>query len=931
MSRQRATLREVLEAHRESEAGISFIGSGGQSSFLSYANLHQEALLTLHGLQRRGVQPDDELVIYTGDLRDFLQAFWACVLGRIKAVPLTVATETRLAEKLLNVWSVLPRPWLYTSGRLLDELGAYARKLEREEELGRIRAAALTSETLERSGDAALPAVRESDVAVVQFSSGSTGSPKGVCITHRNAMSNVRAILDRIAPPPARMDRTLSWMPLTHDLGLVGGHLTPLVEGWPQHLMSPQLFVQRPALWLEHMARHRVTVTASPNFGYRHLLKYGRLDGGERFDLSCLRLILNGAEPISPELCAAFLDRMASYGLPRTAMRPVYGLAEATLAVCIPGPEDPFRAVTVDRRSLRVGQPALPVPEGPDAASFVEVGPPLVPDSVRIAGDGGQPLEEGRVGHIQIRGDNVTAGYYGDPQATARAVTPDGWLETGDLGFFRGGRLVVTGRLKDVIFFQGQNYYAHDVERIVEELGSVDPRRIAAAGVFNPQLQADELVVFVALRQPLEQLAATAHQVIRHLARRLGHAARVVPVPRIPVTTSGKAQRYLLREAYLAGEYDPAARELQAALDRLQAGDQPGAFQDETERRIAAIAAEVLEVPAVQRADDFFDLGLDSINALRLADRLSVELGLEVSTGAIHDFSSAAGLRRHLASLRDGAPGPAAGGEGRQETLEPARVEALVARAISAHRAFHRHLAGGPVRGEFAVGPVQTRHLRRGNVYPQVFDLEVRGEPGPGGVVIALRDFVRQQQLLRCELARGAGGYVFRERGGAAGQGDLPVPSLDLSDLAPASQDQAREAISAGLEAELVSGAPEGPLYALVALRLDERTSRVLFLVSHLVSDNSSGRILRRFLLAAPEREGAPPAVLPYRHFLEHFVAPSAAAAPRFARTPLFQELQAAVDQFRARHGGPDAPGAPLSEMVSIKVRHHFPSAERSG
>jgi acyl-CoA synthetase (AMP-forming)/AMP-acid ligase II len=292
---------------------------------------------------------------------------------------------------------------------------------------------------------------RES-IAFIQFSSGSTGNPKGVTLTHGNILTNMDAIITGVNA--VEEDSTLSWMPLTHDMGLIGFHLTPLAAGINQCLMPTEMFIRCPALWLDKADEHRATMLSSPNFGLGYLLSNLKENEEKKWDLSNVRILFNGAEPVSGEVCNKFLDALEPYGLKRNVMFPVYGLAEACLAVTFPPVEEEAVAVTVDRRSLITGSTVIEFDnrDNTESMTLTDLGYPVKGCSVRICDEENLVLPDNVVGHVQIYGDNVTKGYYNDEEATNEIVKGGGWLDTGDLGFFRNGRLIVAGRAKDVIF-----------------------------------------------------------------------------------------------------------------------------------------------------------------------------------------------------------------------------------------------------------------------------------------------------------------------------------------------------------------------------------------------------------------------------------------------------------------------------------------------
>src|SRR5437588_8182301 len=366
-------------------------------------------------------------------------------------------------------------------------------------------------------------------------------------------------------------------MPLTHDMGLIGFHLVMFANRVHAHLMPTELFIRRPLLWLGLASKVRATILCSPNFGYRHYLKVLGERAPEGLDLSAVRLIFNGAEPISVELCEEFLGRLAPAKLNRNAMYPVYGLAEASLAVSFPAVGAPLCTITLNRHRMSAGSPVELVPASDrHAVKLVSEGKPIRYCRVRIADDEDRELPEERIGHVHMRGDNVTRGYYEDPEANAAAFTADGWLRTGDLGLVHGGELYISGRAKDIIFVNGQNYYPHDLEAIAQRAPGLELGKVVAAGLRARGAQIEELVVFVLHRGGVPEFLPVAAQVARLINEQTGlEVAQVVPVKRIPKTTSGKIQRHLLEESYADGEFDADLREL-AALRAAQREPESG-------------------------------------------------------------------------------------------------------------------------------------------------------------------------------------------------------------------------------------------------------------------------------------------------------------------------------------------------------------------
>ncbi len=489
-------------------------------------------------------------------------------------------------------------------------------------ELAALQARTLKVEALDEAGAAeGLPhAVGADDTAFIQFSSGSTSDPKGVVLTHANILANIAGILE--AGRFSADDVSLSWMPLTHDMGLIGFHLNMLACGMEQYLMPTELFSRRPLLWLQKASETRATILCSPNFGYKHYLKALGDKPVDALDLSAVRLIYNGAEPISVELCDQFLDRLAPAGLRRESMYTVYGLAEATLAVAFPPPGEPFRTLWLHRDHLGLHETVQPVARDHAAAiGFAIEGRPVPGCELRIADEDNRPLPADTVGAIHIRGPNVTAGYYNDETSNATALVGDGWLDTGDLGLLHDGELVVTGRRKDIIFAHGLNYYPHDLEAIAQQAEGLELGKVAISGVRRPGDDEDELLVFILWRGDLHDFLPLARKVSHLINEQTGlEVDHVIPVKRIPKTTSGKLQRRLLGDAFLAGEYDAVLAELTRLHDETQAA-LDGALTP-MEAQLKAIVDAVVEDKRLGVHENFFDAGISSLALAEIHQRI---------------------------------------------------------------------------------------------------------------------------------------------------------------------------------------------------------------------------------------------------------------------------------------------------------------------
>ncbi len=641
------TLTGLIEANRTFPRAITYLEGERDTHAVGFDELYERALGILHHLQRLGARPGEKLILLLGHNEQFIDAFWAAVLGGIVPVPVAIGISDEHRQKLLRVARRLGNPYLYTERRALERIAAFAEQGGEAETMRRLRERTFLVDDLDdisRAGK--VHRGRPEDIAFIQFSSGSTSEPKGVVLTHANIIANARGSTE--AAGFNENDVSLSWMPLTHDMGLIGFHLIMFFNRVHAHLMPTELFVRRPLLWPQFASRIRATLLCSPNFGYKHYLKVLGERPVEGLDLSSVRLIFNGAEPISVELCEQFLERLAPAGLSPNAMYPVYGLAEASLAVSFPPPGAPMRTLALDRHRLGVGEAVqLIEKDARNAVRLVSEGKPIPYCQVRITDDDDRPLPDGRIGHLHLRGENVTRGYYENPEADAQAFTADGWLRTGDLAVAHGGDLYVSGRAKEIIFVNGQNYYPHDLESIVHRIEGLELGKVVASGVRRPGSQLEELVLFVLHRGSLEEFLPLALAAARLINEQTGlEVAEVVPVKRIPKTTSGKVQRHLLEQSLADGEFDAELAELAARRDAHRG---PRSLtRGAIEEKLKTICDAALGGKRVDAYDNLFELGASSLKLIEIHEQIDREYPGKIDLTELFDFPTIAELARHL-------------------------------------------------------------------------------------------------------------------------------------------------------------------------------------------------------------------------------------------------------------------------------------------
>lgn len=654
-------LSEVLIASGTSGAGITFC-EAGKDRFVSYGQLRKAAGALLGQLQERGLGKGQHVVLQTEDNERFLVLFWACLLGGMIPVPLTAGRTDEGRKKLLQVSSQLGNPYLLCEPEIWDSVAAYCLKNE-EQAAGQLLQKRMLpikdvldeAAAIDRQGT--VYAANEDDVAFIQFTSGSTGDPKGVVLTHGNLLSNMRAILEGAQSTEA--DSSLSWLPLTHDMGLIGFHLTPMLGLMNQWQMPTSTFVLHPMKWMELTHQHRITCLSSPNFGYVHFLQHFKPENATCWDLSSVRLIFNGAEPISASNCREFLAQMKPYGLREQCIFPVYGLAEASLAVTFPHVEESLNTLYVSRKGLNIGDVIQDAPaDDPNKIEIVELGFPVSECELKICDESGRETPDRYVGLLHIRGRNVTKGYFNRPDVNAVILSTDGWLNTGDLGFMQDGRLYVTGRMKDIIFVNGQNIYPHDLEMLASEIKGAEIGKVAVSAIQNEVTKQDEIAVFIQFRGKLNAFVPLRQSVQRLLNRKTGlQVELIVPVKRIPKTTSGKIQRYTLAESMQSGQFSSVIAELEslaAIMEETAPESAAAAPETDAEQRILSIWKKVLKTDRIGIDDHFLEHGGNSLSAAYVAAQLQSAFGINVSLSELFQHHTVRLLAAYVAEVTAG-------------------------------------------------------------------------------------------------------------------------------------------------------------------------------------------------------------------------------------------------------------------------------------
>ncbi len=563
-----AALRWHLDRHPDREH-ITLIEGDDIVATLSYAQLWADANEVARGLVAAGVARGDAVALMLPTGVAFFQACLGAML--IGAVPVPMYPPLR--------WSEIEE---HVRGRAAILANCMARMLVTVPEamfIGRLVRAELPqlrdAVSVERlrgiGGDSALPVLSGGDTALLQYTSGSTGDPKGVVLSHANLLANLRA-MGRAAGVTSG-DRFVSWLPLYHDMGLIGAWFGTLYFAVPLTLMPPQSFLSRPSRWLQAIHRYRATISAGPNFAYEIAASKVHDEDLEGLDLSAWRLAFNGAEPVRAATLARFAARYAPYGFDRRALTPVYGLAESAVGLAFPPLGRGPLVERIDETVLaRDGIAAAAVEASPAALDVVSCGRPLPGHEIRIVDDGGHEVPARTEGRIEFRGPSATSGYFRNAAATARLFRGE-WLDTGDVGYIAGGELFLTSRAKDLIKRGGHNIHPYDLEAAVGELPGARKGCVAVFGTADRASGTERVVVVVETNQTdVAPRAALRERIMALAAVHLnGPADEVLLVPprTILKTSSGKIRRAACRELFEKGLLTAPRRAAWVQLARL--------------------------------------------------------------------------------------------------------------------------------------------------------------------------------------------------------------------------------------------------------------------------------------------------------------------------------------------------------------------------
>ncbi|MHC6226530.1 non-ribosomal peptide synthetase [Pseudomonas sp. X10] len=780
-----------------------------EQAVLSYRELDLRARTIAAALQARSEFGDRAVLLFPSG-PDYVAAFFGCLYAGVIAVPAYPPESARRhhQERLLSIIDDARPRLLLTVESLCDSLQSLDALCAED------APALLAVDHLDpaQAQGWQAPALAADDIAFLQYTSGSTALPKGVQVSHGNLVANEQLIRHGFGIDVNPDDVIVSWLPLYHDMGLIGGLLQPIFSGVPCVLMSPGYFLARPLRWLQAISEYGGTISGGPDFAYRLCSERVSDAALAGLDLSRWRVAYSGSEPIRQDSLQAFAEKFRTCGFEAQSFFASYGLAEATLFV------------SGSRRGQ--GIPALELDAAAFAANRAEPGKGSVLMSCGYSQPGHavrvvdpqslQVLGEGLVGEIWAAGPSIALGYWRNPEATARTfVEQDGqtWLRTGDLGFLRQGELFVTGRLKDMLIVRGHNLYPQDLEKTLER--EVEVLRKGRVAVFAVDDQGEEGIgVAVEISRNVQKiiepaaLIKTLRQVIADACQQAPAVVLLLNPGALPKTSSGKLQRSACRQRMDDGSLDCYACFPSADIAATVAD---GTTADELQARIARLWCEQLQVQSVAADDHFFLLGGNSIAATQVTARLADELGLALNLRTLFEAPTLAQYSAAVATVQ-------AEGGGAQGRID----------GLTRGQALPQSLAQNRLWLLWQLEPQSA-------AYNIPAGLLLRGELDEAALEASFQALVARHESLRT---------VFSEADGQALQHILPELAFELQRLDLEGLDGAEVTARREAEAQQPFDLQQGPLLRVTLARLDDEQHQLWVTLHHIVADGWSLNIL---------------------------------------------------------------------------------------
>lgn len=536
--------------------GYTFTDRDSDGEFYSFERLREEAMRRAAHLRSHGLKKGDRVAMVVPDGEDFVPTFLGAVWAGIVPVPLypplSLGKLDSYIDTLIAILTKAKPTHLITNEKVQTILWGGVAKVPSIKGV-------ITTEELKGPAPEGVSTdkadVTDDDLCFLQFTSGSTSTPKGVAVTHANLRANAWAIMRDGLQTDTDVDHGVSWLPLYHDMGLIGFVISPMFHRVSVTFIPTMTFVRNATIWLRTISRVKGTITFAPNFAYALAVKRAKPEQIASLDLSSMRHFGCGAEPINPVTMRAFVETFAPSGLKPSMMLPCYGMAEATLAISFIGVEDSLTTDVIDGDAYQTERKAKPASaellKNGTAQEFVNCGKSFAKHEVGAFDDAGKRLPDRSIGELWVRGPSVAKGYYEDTEATERTFG-NGWLKTGDYGYLVDGNVFITGRKKDLIIINGRNYDPQRLEWIVDDLPEV--RKGSTVAFSRPGSGSEELVIAIESRAADKQaLIELVKQKINENMQLTPADVFIAPVGSLPKTSSGKLQRAKTRQQYLAG------------------------------------------------------------------------------------------------------------------------------------------------------------------------------------------------------------------------------------------------------------------------------------------------------------------------------------------------------------------------------------------
>ncbi|MFL1387566.1 non-ribosomal peptide synthetase [Pseudomonas tritici] len=792
-------------AQTPDQVALRFLAESAEHNVvLSYRDLDRRARTIAAALQANADLGDRAVLLFPSG-PDYVAAFFGCLYAGVIAVPAYPPESTRRhhQERLLSIISDAEPRLLLTIASLADGLA----QIENAPMV-------LSVDTLGSTDTWIAPDLHPDDIAFLQYTSGSTALPKGVQVSHGNLVANEVLIRRGFGIDLNPDDVIVSWLPLYHDMGLIGGLLQPIFSGVPCVLMSPAYFLGRPLRWLEAISEYGGTISGGPDFAYRLCSERVSESALERLDLSQWRVAYSGSEPIRLDTLERFAEKFAACGFTPNNFFASYGLAEATLFVAggIRGHGIP--ALQVDEQALAANRA-----EPGQGSAIMSCGTSQPEHAVLIADPHTlTELAENNVGELWATGPSIAHGYWRNPEATARTFVQHAgrtWLRTGDLGFIRDGEVYITGRLKDLLIVRGHNLYPQDIEQTIErEVEVVRKGRVAAFAVNDQGLEgigiAAEISRSVQKILPPDALIKAIRQAVAEAYQEAPSVVVLLNPGALPKTSSGKVQRAACALRHADGSLDSYAQ-----FPDLQVQVSDAALDCELQNQIAAIWCEQLHVATVAADDHFFLLGGNSITATQVVARLRETLGLELNLRMLFEAPTLEGFAANVAQLQqDGGVA--------QGAIQP----------LSRQEDLPQSLAQNRLWITWQLDPHSSAYTIPGA-------LRLRGELDEDAVRTSFQQLIQRHEALRTR---------FYERDGQAFQrveakADFELQVIDLSDLPAAERETHAQQIRED-EARTQFDLEKGPLLWVTLVRLDDEDHQLLVTLHHIIADGWSLNIL---------------------------------------------------------------------------------------